>query len=61
VNLTANLLALMPLVFAGGMYVISPGFLDPILEPPGIYFLYGTGISVPVGWLLCRRIASVSS
>jgi tight adherence protein B len=59
VNLSANLLALMPLVFAGGMSLVSPGYLDPLFEGKGLYFLYGSAIAVPVGWLACKRIASI--
>lgn len=59
VKLQADLLALLPLVFLGGLSFLAPGYLEPLGEPPGIYFLYACGLVVPVGWVLCRRIASV--
>jgi len=61
VNLSANLLAVLPIALAFGLSVLSPGYLDPLFEPPGLYFLYGACAAVPVGWLLCRRIASVGA
>jgi len=59
VNLQANMLAVLPLIFALLLGAVSPGYLDPLFVPPGIYFLYGMCVSVPIGWLLCRRIAAV--
>jgi tight adherence protein B len=59
VNLTANLLALMPLAFAGAMLVVSPGYLDPLFQPEGRIYLYASAVMVPIGWLACKKIASI--
>jgi tight adherence protein B len=58
-NLTANLLACMPVAFAGAMLVVSPGYLDPLFAPEGRLYLYGSAVMVPIGWFACRRIASI--
>jgi tight adherence protein B len=60
-ELTANLLGLLPLVTFGGLWLIRQSYLEPLLSPPGQYLLIGSGILVPIGWLVCRRIASVDA
>jgi len=59
-SLTANLLAAIPAAVGIGFSLLNPGYLEPLMTPPGIYFLYGVFISVPTGWLMCRRIGSVN-
>ena len=60
-QLTANLLGLLPLATFGGMWLLRPTYLEPLLTPPGQYLLIGSGILVPIGWLVCRRIASIDA
>ncbi len=59
-SLTANLLAGIPVGIGAGLALLNPGYMEPLFEPPGIYFLYSTCIAVPTGWLICRRIGSVN-
>lgn len=61
VKLQADILALMPFVFVGALLLVAPDYLEPLKDPPGLYLVYAIAVMVPVGWLLCRRIASVRS
>jgi tight adherence protein B len=60
-ELTANLLGLLPLATFGGLWLIRPSYLEPLLVPPGQYVLIASGVLVPIGWLMCRRIASIDT
>lgn len=60
-ELTANLLGLLPLATFGGLWLIRPTYLEPLLVPPGQYLLIASGVLVPIGWLVCRRIASIDA
>ncbi len=60
-ELTANLLGLLPIATFGGLWLIRPSYLEPLLVPPGQYLLIASGVLVPIGWLVCRRIASVDA
>ena len=60
-QLTANLLCVLPFVVFGGMMLLRPDYLQPLFSVPGKYFLIATGAAVPVGWVVCRRIASVDA
>jgi tight adherence protein B len=59
-KLTANLLAVLPLVFAGMITLASPGYLNPLFETAlGRQAMYAALAMVVVGWLLCRRMGQV--
>jgi tight adherence protein B len=60
-QLTANLLGVLPIVVFAGTFVLRPGYLEPLFVPPGQYILIGAAVLVPVGWLMCRRIASIDA
>jgi tight adherence protein B len=59
--LTANLLGLLPVATFGGMWLLRQSYLEPLLVPPGQYLLIGSALLVPIGWLVCRRIASIDA
>jgi tight adherence protein B len=58
---TANLLGILPIAVFGGLMLIQPSYIEPLFVPPGKYALVGSGVLVPVGWLVCRRIASIDA
>jgi tight adherence protein B len=59
-KLTANVLALLPFVFAGLISIASPGYLDPLFQTQiGQKFLYAAVALAIAGWVLCRRMGVV--
>jgi tight adherence protein B len=60
-QLTANLLGMLPLVVFGGMLLLRPQYIEPLFVPPGKYLLIASGVLVPIGWITCRRIASIDT
>lgn len=59
-RMSAYVLIAMPLVLMGVIWLINPGFLQPLLQTGvGHVLLAGAGLSMAVGSVLCRRIVSV--
>ena len=57
---SANVLAMFPLIFAGLISFVAPGYLNPMIESPnGRLALYvAAGLTVG-GWWISRRIAVI--
>ena len=60
-QLTANLLGVLPLALFLAMRLLRPSYIEPLFSPPGQYLLIGSALLVPIGWAVCRRIASVDA
>ena len=50
----------LPFVIAGAMSIINPEFLTPLFDTErGQLLLIAAGISMTIGWFLCRRIVDI--
>jgi tight adherence protein B len=58
-RMSARVLLALPIVMAGGMSVLNPGYLSPLFSTSSGHKLIGTAIVLlVVGWVWLRRIAA---
>ena len=59
-RLSARILAALPLLVFIGMFLLNPGFMQPMLsQPAGQIMLVLAGLSVAIGYLVMVRIADI--
>jgi tight adherence protein B len=59
-RMSANLLALWPVVMVGALYLVSPGYVEPLwTTPTGPLLVLVSGVLVTIGYVVCRRMAQI--
>ena len=59
-RMSANLLACWPLVMVGALYMVSPGYVEPLwTSDTGPLLMLSSAALVTVGYVICRRMATI--
>jgi tight adherence protein B len=60
IRLTANVLAVVPVVLVGAISLVNPTYVAPLFDTPlGRTLAWTAAGLVAFGWLLCRRLGAV--
>jgi tight adherence protein B len=58
-RLSAWVLGGLPVLLFFAVKTMSPGYLDPMLRPPGLFALIGAGVSVGIGMGMIMRMVRI--
>jgi tight adherence protein B len=58
-RLSAWVLGGLPVLLFFAVKTMSPGYLDPMLRPPGLFALIGAGVSVGIGMAMILRMVNI--
>jgi tight adherence protein B len=59
-RMSANLLACWPLVMVGALYMVSPGYVEPLwTSDTGPLLVLSSAVLVVIGYVICRRMATI--
>jgi Flp pilus assembly protein TadB len=58
--MSANLLAGWPFVMVGALYLVSPGYVEPLwASDTGPMLVLSSAVLVVIGYVICRRMAVI--
>jgi len=60
-NLTANVLAMLPIGFGLLVRAVRPSYVEAFATDSGQIWLIAAGVMVVLGWIVCRRMASIDT
>ena len=59
-RMSANLLACWPFVMVGALYMVSPGYVEPLwTSDTGPLLVLSSAVLVTIGYVICRRMATI--
>jgi tight adherence protein B len=59
-RMSANLLAAWPFVMVGALYLVSPGYVEPLwASDTGPMLVLSSAVLVVIGYVICRRMAVI--